>query len=34
MHKNAFSGKCIHGKDGAKIVHGRLTNKNCDRCST
>jgi len=31
-HKNAFSGLCIHGKDGAKLIAGRLINPECDKC--
>lgn len=32
MH-NPFLGKCIHGKDGAKFVGGRLTNPDCGHCT-
>jgi hypothetical protein len=29
---NPFSGRCIHGREGARVERGRLTNPSCERC--
>jgi hypothetical protein len=29
---NAFTGKCIHGKVGARFVQGRLITPSCESC--
>lgn len=32
MHKNPFSGKCIHGKDGAELKGAQMFADDCKRC--
>jgi hypothetical protein len=31
-HFNPFNGKCIHGKDGARFMEGKLLSPSCDAC--
>ena len=32
VYQDNLLGRCIHGKDGAKMIRGFLVNLTCDQC--